>query len=58
MNLTRLIQGFLSVAVLTGTWKRIADEWALLTTAQRWGAIAIGGMVTGGVGALLWRLFQ
>jgi len=58
MSLTRLLQSFLSLAVLAGVWKRIVEEWPLLTAAQKWIAIAIGGMVTGIVGALLWKLFQ
>lgn len=58
MSLTRLLQSVLSLTVLTGTWKRIVEEWPLLTPAKRWIAIAIGGMVTGSVGALVWKMLQ
>lgn len=58
MSLTRLLQSVLSLTVLAGVWKRIVEEWPLLTTAQRWIAIAIGGMVTGSVAALIWKMLQ
>ena len=53
-----MLTAVLSFIVFSGTWKRIVEEWALLTPAQQWIAIAIGGMVTGSVGALIWKLLQ
>ena len=54
-----MLTAYLSLIVFSGTWKRISEEWAILSPLQRWAAICAGGAITSVLGAILaYRYFS
>lgn len=54
-----MLTAVLSFIVFSGTWKRIVEEWAILSPLQRWAAICAGGAITGILIAILtWKFFS
>jgi len=54
-----MLTAVLSFIIFSGTWKRIVEEWVLLSPIQRWAAICAGGAITGVLGAILaYRYFS
>ena len=54
-----MLTAALSFIIFSGTWKRIVEEWAILSPIQRWAAICAGGAITGVLGAILaYRYFS
>lgn len=54
-----MLTAVLSFIVFSGTWKRIVEEWVLLSPIQRWAAICVGSAITGTLGAIItWKFFS
>lgn len=56
-NKARKTGAFLSLALIAGIWRNIADRWALTTGWKRWALLAAGGVATGVLVALIIRAF-
>jgi len=57
VNRARKTGAFLSLAVLAGLWRAIADRWALTKGWKRWALLAAGGVASGILAAIVLRAF-